>query len=275
MSAEVGRGERDLYELFDAYLDGELTPAERSSVDELLDGSPAARAELADIDRVRSLVRGLPAVDAPFGFYERIIVAPPALIARSSRRTPGVVVASVGAMAAAILLFVAVTPTFERFTVPISDMNERHVSLAASMSEAHQPAMSEDQVTDSLNEQGSGGDFRRVDVVTTPGDVQMLYTDGESMISVFEQTGRVEWSDLPVGGSQMMLEDDPAWAMAMPTTDVVVVEREGMVVTVIGTAPHDVVMATAEAVPDPPPPSLADRFGDACEWMANGFGFPD
>jgi hypothetical protein len=56
---------------------------------------------------------------------------------------------------------------------------------------------------------------------------------------------------------------------------VVVLAREGLVVTVIGGAPHDDVVALAEAVPDPPGPSVMDRLGDACAWVAQGFGFPD
>lgn len=52
-------------ELLSAFLDGELTPEERVSVLAHLEGCPACRTELADLQTARSMVRSLPTVDVP------------------------------------------------------------------------------------------------------------------------------------------------------------------------------------------------------------------
>jgi hypothetical protein len=98
-------------------------------------------------------------------------------------------------------------------------------------------------------------------------------------VSVFEQQGSLEWSDLPTGGTRLTMDGDDAWTMPVGasemSTDIVVLARDGLVVTVLGGAPHEDVVAIAEAVPDPPGPSMVERVGDACSWVAEGFGFPD
>jgi hypothetical protein len=77
----------------------------------------------------------------------------------------------------------------------------------------------------------------------------------------------------------MTMDGDDAWAMPMTDPsgsplDVVVLARDGLVVTVLGGAPHDEVVAIAEAVPDAPAPSMVERVGETCSWVAEGFGFP-
>jgi hypothetical protein len=274
MTVDPSGQDPQLFGLLDAYLDDELSPAERRSVDALLERSPEARAELADIHRVRSLVRGLPPVDAPAGFYERLENAGARVVPITRRRRPrGLLVAGSGAVAAAVLLFIAVTPTFDHFVPPIDELEARHLSLVASTSGRYEPSMTEDLVTDNLNRDRSGG-YRRLDMIEGSDDVQMLYSDGRSEISVFEHSGRVDWSDLPSSGARLTIDDDPAWSTVMPGSEVVVMERDGMVVTVIGTAPREDVMMTAGSIPDPPPPSFTERVGDACGWIAEGFGFP-
>ncbi|MBV9283456.1 MAG: zf-HC2 domain-containing protein, partial [Acidimicrobiia bacterium] len=62
-----------LSDLLSAYLDGELTPAEQEGVRAHLDICPECRRELQLIGEGRSLLRELPSVDPPFGFYERML----------------------------------------------------------------------------------------------------------------------------------------------------------------------------------------------------------
>jgi hypothetical protein len=111
--------------------------------------------------------------------------------------------------------------------------------------------------------------------------MHVVYGKGTTMVSVFEQRGSVEWGDLPAGGTRMTMDGDDAWAMPVAgaagggSADVVVLARDGLVVTVLGGAPHEDVVAIAEAVPDPAGPSMVERVGDVCSWVAEGFGFPD
>lgn len=90
-------------DMLSAYLDGELTDAERAAVEQRLEVSAQWRAELAVVESARAIVRGLPVRDAPPGFWDRVLahvetetesdatsddIAPPVpiTVARSARR---------------------------------------------------------------------------------------------------------------------------------------------------------------------------------------------
>jgi anti-sigma factor RsiW len=118
-------------DMLSAYLDGELTEAERAAVEERLALSPEWRAELAEVESARAIVRGLPTRDAPPGFWDRVLahveaeaqsevemptaeVAPPVPISsargarRGTRSNRGRVVAWCAGAAAAIVAAVVV-----------------------------------------------------------------------------------------------------------------------------------------------------------------------
>jgi anti-sigma factor RsiW len=59
-------------ELMTAYLDDALEAGEAESLEKLLEESPEARREFEDLQRVLSIVRDLPEVEAPPDFYENV-----------------------------------------------------------------------------------------------------------------------------------------------------------------------------------------------------------
>jgi anti-sigma factor RsiW len=59
-------------ELMTAYLDDALEAGEAESLEKLLAESPEARREFEDLQRVLSIVRDLPEVEAPPDFYENV-----------------------------------------------------------------------------------------------------------------------------------------------------------------------------------------------------------
>jgi anti-sigma factor RsiW len=59
-------------DMLSAYLDGELTDAERAQVETQLASSPEWRQELAEVRSARDAVRGLPERDAPAGFWDAV-----------------------------------------------------------------------------------------------------------------------------------------------------------------------------------------------------------
>jgi anti-sigma factor RsiW len=59
-------------ELMSAYLDAELDEAEASAVENMLEQSAEARKELEDLKQVMALVGGLPDVEAPEDFIEKL-----------------------------------------------------------------------------------------------------------------------------------------------------------------------------------------------------------
>lgn len=64
-----------LDELLSAYLDGELSPADRAQVDALLAEREDYRAALAELRSLRSNMLTLPPVKVSAGFYDRVLVA--------------------------------------------------------------------------------------------------------------------------------------------------------------------------------------------------------
>src|SRR5689334_7237111 len=59
--------------LMSAYLDGEkLAPDEAERVEKLLAESPEVREELSGLQSMLKLVKGLPEVEAPPDFYEKV-----------------------------------------------------------------------------------------------------------------------------------------------------------------------------------------------------------
>ena len=110
-----------------ALLDGELVADERRAAEAHLADCASCRDELAATASTRAMVRGLPAVDAPFGFYERVI-------RRSSPATPGRRrgLASVAAgAAAAVALLVLATPSAEPVDPAVDDLVARHAVSAS------------------------------------------------------------------------------------------------------------------------------------------------
>ena len=59
-------------DVLSAYLDGELTDAERAAVDARLEVSAEWRDELAEVRAARDALRGLPEPEAPAGFWDAV-----------------------------------------------------------------------------------------------------------------------------------------------------------------------------------------------------------
>jgi anti-sigma factor RsiW len=108
-------------DVLSAYLDGELSDAERAEVDAQLAESAEWRAELAEVRAARDAVRGLPEREAPDGFWDAVhahVVADtepddadkvvvPITAARSHRgRRWGVIAASAAVVAAVVAIVV-------------------------------------------------------------------------------------------------------------------------------------------------------------------------
>jgi sigma-E factor negative regulatory protein RseB len=80
------------------------------------------------------------------------------------------------------------------------------------------------------------------------GVVQLFYGDGLFSISVFEQTGDVDWGSLPDGGRAATIDSERARWYATDAGSVVVWERDGLVLTGVSDAPPDTVRAAVGAV---------------------------
>jgi len=107
-------------DVLSAFLDGELTDAERAEVDARLESSPEWRAELAEVTSARNALRGLPEREAPAGFWDAVHagvlaeddaddhddVVVPITAARSSHTRWKWIAASAAAVAAVVAVIV-------------------------------------------------------------------------------------------------------------------------------------------------------------------------
>lgn len=234
-----------------AWLDGELAPAERAQLDDELARSAQLRAEIAAISAVRGLVRSLPAVDPPFGFFERLgrtvaqaSTPTPSIRSQSARRR---LVGSVVAVAAAWLLILGFGAGVGALRVvpPLDALADRHATAYAAGDGYTEMAMADAKVLGPAM-----GDMPLVAAWHDATVVQLVYADARGTISVFRQRGSLDGEHLPAGGAAMAVGGMAAWSTEMHDLKVVVVDGGDAVYTVVGgMANTDHVVSMAGAVP--------------------------
>jgi anti-sigma factor RsiW len=124
-------------DLLSAYLDGELTPAERATVDAQLEESAEWRAVLVELRETRELLRGLPTQDAPAGFWDGLLdadadVSPPVSLDAARRGRRSKVIAWVaGAAAAAAIAAVVLVPTKSTVKPAVATLVNTHAARSS------------------------------------------------------------------------------------------------------------------------------------------------
>ena len=124
-----------LGDLLSGLLDGELSSEAEASARRHLAACHDCAVELQAVQTARAWVRDLPAVDPPFGFYERLL--------REDRRSPaplpwwlqnrrraGIAAFTASAAAAAVLLGVA-SPGESPVSPPVNRLVEAHATAAS------------------------------------------------------------------------------------------------------------------------------------------------
>jgi negative regulator of sigma E activity len=326
--------------LLSALLDGELAPDEAAEVRAWVQEHPDGARELDELAQVRTALRTLPAVDPPFGFYERMLLdgsiesietpdAPatddatdtdtPGTNApvedelatrRRRRRWPGLAGAG-AAVAAALALVLGVTPVTDHIVPPVNAFAARHDDMTksppsataapASSTTTSAPATTVATVTSptsssSTSSSTSSGDYHaiaadRLDSMTPPyvapahlddydrasayatdGVVHVMYHHDANWLSVYEQPGSVDWGNMPADGHPMTVADDQAWETTVGRQAVLVIDHDGMVLTVVSAAPADEMMRAATSVPTPPAPTMSTRVQRGANNLVRSFG---
>lgn len=139
MSTPFGRGRfgrsDHLGDALSALLDGELPAVHEQAARAHLTGCPDCAQELNEVGQARSWVRGLPAVDPPFGFYERILLdrspaaAGPFGRRATLRRRAGLAAAAAAAAAAVTVLGVG-SPGARPISPAVPQLLEAHAAGA-------------------------------------------------------------------------------------------------------------------------------------------------
>jgi len=210
-------------------------------------------------EALRRLLRGLPDVAPPEGFYE-------ALIRRRRRRARAIALGGLGAAAVVGLAVVAqATGITGDARLALDELVGRHDALALSADPEDVSVPAPYQAPEDLGPLHRGGAMRQGD------GVQVLYRNGELAVSVFEQAGDLDEGDVPADASPLPMEG--AWMAHDDGANAVIVRRSHVVYVVIGDAPVDELVAVAEDLPDARPMSMPRRIGDAMDDLVQAFGF--
>lgn len=221
----------DPAELLSAYIDDELSDAERAEVDEWLAGDPARRVELDGLAAVRDQVRALPWLEMPAGLTAGASPLFGRGVSRRHRMSPrranvfaGVTAAMAVVVLAGALVLGGGRPA-EASAVPVDEAVEVHDGGPWTGTEADGYDVTAPPSVDG---------YRVVAIAhLDDGLTGMRYSDGTRSFSVFERAGRVKWESLE-GGQTFLIQDDPAWFGVRHGYDVMVLERGDRVYVVIG-----------------------------------------
>jgi hypothetical protein len=251
-----------------ALLDGQLSAAEATAVRAHVDECASCAQELDDVREARRLVRSLPAVDPPFDLLAANVVS----LAPRRRRAPALAAASVAVAATIALALLAPWQTTSDTLDPDLDVAmDQHASTMGALEAegviAKGPArlQSEDEeevppttarrqalsdVDDDFETPERLAGYALVDAYEVGNGVHLLYQRGAYGLSVFERAGEIDWDELPEGGTSIVLSGHRAWRWDDVVADgrLVVIEGDGVVITIAGDEPGDAVLDAAVAI---------------------------
>jgi len=89
---------------------------------------------------------------------------------------------------------------------------------------------------------------------------------------MFVQPGELDVSALPADAERVAVNDMPAWRVVTADTDVILVQRPGVVVVLVGPRGSEEQTLAQEADAEAPQPSLGDRIDAAARGLLDAFG---
>jgi hypothetical protein len=251
-------------DLLSAWLDGEVDEASAAGVAAHVAACEACAAELDALRSARAALRSLPVVDPPLGFFERLPGRGPTRWAASMA----------AASAAAAFLVVGVGGTaVERVAPALGDRAAAHADQAESLPAAGTvsvgrgpgggPAVAGfDVAAPFAAPDAMSGGYRRVAAGWEGDALHVVYDDGGSHLSLFEEVGRVDWDAMPPG-QPVRVGGGVGRLYGVPEGQVLVWEAGDLVYTAVGDSPQ-ALLAMAAGVGPPRELTLAQKLRRAC-----------
>ncbi|MBV9284175.1 MAG: zf-HC2 domain-containing protein [Acidimicrobiia bacterium] len=246
-----------LGDLLSAYLDGELTPGEEEGVRAHLDTCPECRRELQLIGEGRSLLRELPAVDPPFGFYERML--------RSRHRLARTAVAALTGAAAVFVAMMAFAAPRE------SPVSPQVAQLVAARTASPLPSQLSAGSRAGAGPSQLAAGYRRLGAYRQGDVVQLVYSDGLADLSLFQQDGGLDPGDLPAQHRSVTMAGHRAWAFSWPGGEALVWTAGHTVYTLMGNVQPDELRRVAASVPVHRSTSVGHHLRQACRVLVESF----
>jgi anti-sigma factor RsiW len=258
-----------------ALLDGDLAPERRDAVESHLQGCASCRAELAELDVVRRVLRTLPFVEPPRGFYERTMRQGPRPRRTASLRFGQSVIISIIGLAA-VLLVVAVVARRQPDVDP---------SVAAAMADysevADRPAVPAQQLAppadDSLPEgvpRALALGFVLESVGTGPGTEVVYADESRRRLLLRCADGELDTGELDRAAVPVEVGDDPAWHVVNGGTGVLAVQRGERTYVLAGELSRDELVVVAASLPSSSgATSAGEQVQAAGRALLEAFGF--
>jgi hypothetical protein len=216
---------------------------------------------------VRALLGELPPVDPPARFFTD-------LIRRRHRQALAVVGCGLLAAAATWALLVGETSGVTGTVVPDIDLlRSRHLASAEAVPADFEPMPDTAAMPAPYREPVVlAGSFVLVERYHgVDGSVQVTYSDGAVELSLFEQAGQLEESDLPGDMAPVDLGDG-GWELAADPVRVVVVRRGDLVYTLVGAVERSVIAAAVDDLPEERALGLSRRITIAVDDLIEDLG---
>lgn len=287
-----------------ALLDGELEGLAADWVHAHVERCPSCAEELRGVRSSRQAVRSLPGLDPPPGFIETAIAAVTgaeplqrvvSLDVHRRRRTA--FAANVAASVAASVALLVVGSGWLDATSLAPELGgavEDHAATASALAivgtmeadggpdplapdrpvtPSTEPPRASDGLPAPFRAPAMVGDgYRLVQAFTHQGGLQVVYAKGRYALSVFETVGQVDFEALPAGGSRIDIGGAHGWRLDSPDVAgrIVVLELDGLAVTVAGDEGGDAVLEAARSLPGPRSLSMLQRLRQACDDTLEG-----
>jgi negative regulator of sigma E activity len=145
-------------------------------------------------------------------------------------------------------------------TMPAAAKHEGPAALAAS----HVPS------SERLPTRLAAG-YQRLGAYRSGEVVQLVYGDGLYDLSLFQEHGRIETSDLPAHRRAVRLEGHRAWQFSWPGGEGLVWTAGRTVYTLVGDVPPDELVDVAASVPVQRSSSVLHRMRQACRSLVESF----
>ena len=262
-------------DLLSAYADGELTEAERATVDAHLESCPTCGRELEATRRAKEWVSGLPEVQTPFGFFERMLLDPSGPRRRRDRWVIRAGAVSLAATASIWLAVVGLTGLTGNRSGGLPALNSWSASTSRRLrtprrTRRHSTRPSRRPPRSACLPRWGATTWQSLTDLGQPQ--QATYTSGDEVLSAFVFVGYdIREDRLPAGSRGWLLSNGRAWIVPADPSPVVLAQVGANVVVLVGPEPAPSMADDLES--RRPDPSLMDRAQGAGEGLLEAFGF--
>lgn len=274
MSAVPPAGELHPDDELSALVDGSLPPAEQAAVAQHVAGCETCRRQVDQLRAVRDVMRQLPLVEPPFGFFERTLRQGPHPRSTAHGRLRRGVFLTVLALVAVLGIVALVNHRRGQVSPEIGHVvsdYRTHIEPVA----ATRVSVGEEPIGD-LPDTVEGYLFVRV----AEGEQgrYAVYTAGGAAVGVTWDEGELDVTGRPVPAGAAWHEGElagrPAFYVEVDGVTVLVVERGSRVYTVVAEVPETMLEQISDDLPSPgTAPSVGQRVQSAGRALLEAFGF--